>query len=52
MSTPRGTYHVFDLIFKRIIQEINPQAVVCLINGLFGTDFPLDSEVSFPNREY
>jgi hypothetical protein len=51
MNTPRETYHVFDLVFKRIIQEIGPRAVVSLVNGLFGTDFPLDSEVSFPNRE-
>jgi hypothetical protein len=51
MVTLRGTHHVFDLVFKRSIQELSHRAVVSLVNGLFGTDFPLDSEVSFPNRE-
>jgi hypothetical protein len=33
------------------MQEASPQAVVALINGLFGTDFPPDSQVFFPNKE-
>jgi hypothetical protein len=45
------THHLFDLIFKRLIQEASPGAVISLINGLFNTAFPLDSPVSFPNKE-
>ncbi|MDR0554439.1 MAG: hypothetical protein LBG76_06550, partial [Treponema sp.] len=47
----RETRQIFDLIFKRLIQEASPRAVVALVNGLFGTNFPLDSPVSFPNKE-
>jgi hypothetical protein len=47
----RETRQLFDLIFKRLLQEASPRAVVSLINGLFNTDFPLDSPVSFPNKE-
>jgi hypothetical protein len=47
----RETRQLFDLIFKRLIQEASPRAVVALINGLFNTAFPLDSPVSFPNKE-
>jgi hypothetical protein len=47
----RETHQIFDLIFKRLIQEASPGAVVSLVNGLFGTEFPLDSPVSFPNKE-
>jgi predicted transposase/invertase (TIGR01784 family) len=45
------THHLFDLIFKRLVQESSPQTVISLVNGLFDTTFPLDSPVSFPNRE-
>jgi hypothetical protein len=50
-DTGREIHDIFDLVFKRLIQEASPQAVVALVNGLFGTDFPLDSPVSFPNTE-
>jgi predicted transposase/invertase (TIGR01784 family) len=50
-SSGRETHHVFDLIFKRLFQETSSRAVVSLVNGLFGTDFSLDSPVSFPNKE-
>jgi hypothetical protein len=45
------THHLFDLIFKRLVQESSPQTIVSLVNGLFDTTFPLDSPVSFPNKE-
>jgi predicted transposase/invertase (TIGR01784 family) len=48
----RETYHLFDLIFKRLVQESSPQTIVSLVNGLFDTTFPLDSPVSFPNKEH
>ncbi|MDR1316742.1 MAG: hypothetical protein LBK13_07700, partial [Spirochaetales bacterium] len=47
----RGRFHIFDLIFKRLVQEASSRAVVCFINGLFNTNFPLNSAVEFPNRE-
>jgi hypothetical protein len=50
-SLGRETRQIFDLVFKRLIQEASPRAVVALVNGLFGTNFPLDSPVSFPNKE-
>jgi hypothetical protein len=48
----RETHHLFDLIFKRLVQESSPQTIVSLVNGLFGTAFPLNSPVSFPNKEH
>jgi hypothetical protein len=51
MPDGRETHQLFDLIFKRLVQESSSQTVVSLINGLFDTTFPLDSPVSFPNRE-
>jgi hypothetical protein len=45
------THQLFDLIFKRLVQEASSQTVVSLVNGLFGTAFPLDSPVSFPSKE-
>jgi predicted transposase/invertase (TIGR01784 family) len=50
-DSKRETPQIFDLVFKRLIQETSPGAVIALINGLFGTDFPPDSPVSFPNKE-
>jgi hypothetical protein len=51
MADGRETHQLFDLIFKRLVQESSPQTIVSLVNGLFGTTFPTDSPVSFPNRE-
>jgi hypothetical protein len=50
-TTKRQTHQIFDLIFKRLIQEASPRAVVAMVNGLFAADYPLDSPVSFPNKE-
>jgi hypothetical protein len=51
MADRRETHQLFDLIFKRLVQESSPQTIVSLVNGLFGTTFPTDSLVSFPNKE-
>jgi predicted transposase/invertase (TIGR01784 family) len=50
-DSEREIPQIFDLLFKRLLQEASAPAVVALINGLFGTDFPPDSPVSFLNRE-
>ena len=50
-TTQREIPHIFDLIFKRLLQEASPQAVIALINGLFEANFPPDSPVFFPNKE-
>ena len=46
----RETPHIFDLILKRLL-HLSAPAVVQFINGLFGTDHPLDSTVEYPNVE-
>ncbi len=38
--------HIYDKIIKRIL-TLSPQAVINLINGLFGTDYPVDSEIIY-----
>ncbi|MDD3253848.1 MAG: hypothetical protein PHV18_14970 [Lachnospiraceae bacterium] len=43
-------YKIYDKIFKRIFALSN-LAIINLINGLFGTNYPLDSEVTYPNKE-
>ncbi|MDD2957496.1 MAG: hypothetical protein PHE06_06520 [Lachnospiraceae bacterium] len=42
---------IYDRIFKRIFSLSN-LAIINLINGLFGTNYPPDSIVDYPNREY
>ncbi len=44
-------YHIYDRIFKRIFNLSN-LAIINLINGLFQTNYPLDSEVIYPNKEF
>ena len=44
-------YQIYDRIFKRIFSLSN-LAIINLINGLFGTNHPLDSEVIYPNKEF
>lgn len=44
-------YQIYDRIFKRIFSLSN-LAIISLINGLFGTNYPPDSEVEYPNKEY
>jgi hypothetical protein len=46
----RGTTQIFDLILKRLLRLSGP-AVVQFINGLFGTNHPLDSKVEYPSTE-
>ncbi len=44
-------YHIFDKVFKKII-TLSSRAVVNLINGLFGTDYPLDSTITYNWTEF
>ena len=46
----RETQQIFDLILKQLLRLSTP-AVVQFINGLFGTDYPLDSTIEYPNTE-
>ena len=39
-------YHIYDKIFKKIL-TLSSTAVVRLINGLFGTDYPPDSFITY-----
>ena len=41
---------IYDRIFKRMFTLSN-KAVINAINGLFGKNHPLDSEVQYANRE-
>lgn len=41
---------IFDRTFKRIFSLSN-NAILNLINGLFGTDYPPDSSIVYTNRE-
>jgi hypothetical protein len=50
MVQKRETAQIFDLILKHLMHLSNA-AVINFINGLFGTEFPLDSEVEYPNTE-
>ncbi|MDR1176501.1 MAG: hypothetical protein LBK83_13645, partial [Treponema sp.] len=45
------THNVFDKVFKRLILS-STGAVIHLINGLFGTNYPLDSSIEYPNTEF
>lgn len=42
---------IYDRAFKRIF-EMSDSAIVDLINGLFGVQYPRDSKVSYPNKEF
>ena len=44
-------YQIYDRIFKRIFALSN-RAIINLINGLFGTGYPPDSEVFYSNKEF
>ncbi len=50
-SPDESPRQIYDRIFKRIF-SLSDKAVISLINGLFGKDFPLDSTVWYPNREF
>ena len=42
---------IFDKILKRILLRLSKSAIIALINGLFGENFPTDSEVLFNATE-
>ncbi len=44
-------YHIFDKVFKKIL-TLSSRAVINLINGLFGMDFPLDSSITYNWTEF
>ena len=44
-------YHIYDKIFKKIL-TLSSTAVVNLINGLFNTDYPLNSTISYNWTEF
>jgi hypothetical protein len=50
MAKKRETAQIFDLILKQLMRLSNV-AVINFINGLFGTKYPLDSKVEYPNTE-
>jgi hypothetical protein len=47
----RQTYHLFDKVFKRLVHNC-PRLLIHLINGSFGTNYPLKSRVTFSDTEY
>ncbi len=44
-------YQIFDKVFKKII-TLSSKAVINLINGLFGTDYALDSTITYNWTEF
>ena len=46
-----GPWQIYDRIFKRIF-SLSKKAIIHLINGLFDTYFPPDSNVEYPNKEF
>ncbi len=44
-------YFIFDKIFKRLL-TLSSKAVINLINGLFGTDYPTDSKITYNWTEF
>jgi hypothetical protein len=42
---------LFDRSFKQIISSLSPGAMIRFINGLFGCDYPPDSEVHHLSAE-
>ncbi|MHC6204605.1 hypothetical protein ACYULU_15600 [Breznakiellaceae bacterium SP9] len=47
----RETQKLFDLMFKFLLKEASPGAIVHFINGLFGKDYPQDASVTFAATE-
>ena len=47
----RETAQLFDLMFKYILKEASPGAIVHFINGLFNRDYPQDCSVTFTATE-
>lgn len=44
-------YQIYDKAFKRIL-TLSDKAVIHLINGLFGTDYPTDSKITYNWTEH
>lgn len=44
-------FHIYDRMFKRIL-TLSDKAVINLINGLFGTEHPLDSKITYNWTEH
>ena len=44
-------YHIYDKAFKRIL-TLSDKAVINLINGLFGTDYPTNSKITYNWTEH
>lgn len=47
----QNIYQIYDKIFKKIL-TLSSGAVVNLINGLFGTDYPRDSTITYNWTEF
>jgi hypothetical protein len=50
MDASHEPKHIFDLCFKRLL-HLSSGAIVHFINGLFETDYPQDSTVTYPSTE-
>ncbi|MCM1231852.1 MAG: hypothetical protein NC489_17170 [Ruminococcus flavefaciens] len=48
---PESNFHLYDKLFKKTL-TLSPVAVVNLINGLFGTDYPSDSSITYHWTEF
>ena len=46
-----GIYQIFDKVFKKVL-TLSSKAVINLINGLFETDYPLDSTIIYNWTEF
>ena len=44
-------YQIYDRIFKRIFTLSN-LSIINMINGLFHTNYPTESIVEYPNKEF
>ncbi len=44
-------YQIFDKVFKKVI-TLSTRSVINLINGLFDTDYPLDSTITYNWTEF
>lgn len=44
-------YHLYDKIFKKIL-TLSSKAVINLINGLFNTNYPLNSNIQYNWTEF
>ena len=44
-------YHIYDKMFKKIL-TLSSKAVINFINGLFQTDYPTDSTISYNWTEF